>query len=160
MVEEENDDLTMKQYLTLTRGNQAPSVVKPEIEGNVNFKINSQFMRELREDAFSGNKNDDAHELVERVLDIVSIFNIPGVTHDAVMLRNFPITLTGAAKRWVDRLSPGTVDFWLDLENRPSGLDTGIALHIVVYISRAIESKILTYIYLWFSEQVGLAGDL
>ncbi|GJS94639.1 hypothetical protein Tco_0801607 [Tanacetum coccineum] len=112
MVEEENDDLTMKQYLTLTRGNQAPSVVKPEIEGNVNFEIKSQFMRELREDAFSGNKNDDAHEHVERVLDIVSLFNIPGVTHDAVMLRVFPITLTGAAKRWVDRLSPGTVDSW------------------------------------------------
>ncbi|GJW91310.1 hypothetical protein Tco_0168863 [Tanacetum coccineum] len=55
-------------------------------------------MRELREDTFSGNKNDDAHELVERVLDIVSLFNIPGVTHDAVMLRVFPITLTGAAK--------------------------------------------------------------
>nr|GFA60627.1 hypothetical protein [Tanacetum cinerariifolium] len=69
-------------------------------------------MRELREDIFSGNKNDDAHEYVERVLDIVSLFNIPGVTHDAVMLRSFPITLTGAAKRWVDRLSPGTVDSW------------------------------------------------
>ncbi|GJX08173.1 hypothetical protein Tco_0196105 [Tanacetum coccineum] len=56
-------------------------------------------MRELR-DAFSGNKNDDAHEHVEQVLDIVSLFNIPGVTHDAVMLRVFPITLTGAAKRY------------------------------------------------------------
>ncbi|GKA38860.1 hypothetical protein Tco_0731411 [Tanacetum coccineum] len=68
-------------------------------------------MRELREDTFSENKNDDAHEHVERVLDIVSL-NIPGVTHDAVMLRVFPITLTGATKRWVDRLSPRTVDSW------------------------------------------------
>ncbi|GKA24081.1 hypothetical protein Tco_0710114 [Tanacetum coccineum] len=57
-------------------------------------------MRELREDTFSGNKNDDAHDHVERVLDIVRLFNIPGVTHDAVMLRFFPITLTGAAKRY------------------------------------------------------------
>ncbi|GJY50887.1 hypothetical protein Tco_0441734, partial [Tanacetum coccineum] len=73
----------MEQYLALTRGNQAPSVVKPEIEGNVNFKIKSQFMQELREDTFSGNKNDDAHEHVECVLDIVGLFNIPGVTHDA-----------------------------------------------------------------------------
>ncbi|GJR13012.1 hypothetical protein Tco_0795664 [Tanacetum coccineum] len=56
-------------------------------------------MRELREDAFSGNKNDDAHEHIERVLDIISLFNIPGVTRDAVMLRVFLITLTGAAKR-------------------------------------------------------------
>nr|GEY65062.1 hypothetical protein [Tanacetum cinerariifolium] len=55
-------------------------------------------MRELAEDTFFGNKNNDAHEYVEWVLDIVSLFNIPGVTHDAVMLRVFPITLTGATK--------------------------------------------------------------
>ncbi|GKA63321.1 hypothetical protein Tco_0762927 [Tanacetum coccineum] len=90
----------MEQYLALNRGNQAPGVVKPEIGGNVNFEIKSQFMLELREDTFSGNKNDDAHEHVERVLDIVSLFNIPGVSHDAVMLHVFPITLTRAAKRW------------------------------------------------------------
>nr|GEU72158.1 hypothetical protein [Tanacetum cinerariifolium] len=54
-------------------------------------------MRELREDTFLGNKNDDAYEHVERLLDIVSFFNIPRVTHDAVMLLVFPITLTGAA---------------------------------------------------------------
>ncbi|GKF12497.1 hypothetical protein Tco_0050423, partial [Tanacetum coccineum] len=63
-------------------------------------------MRELRENTFSGNKNDDAREHVERILDIVNLFNIPGFTHDAVMLRVFLITLTGAAKRWVDRLPP------------------------------------------------------
>ncbi|GJY63602.1 hypothetical protein Tco_0465062 [Tanacetum coccineum] len=57
-------------------------------------------------------KNDDAHEHVERVLDIVSLYNIPGISHDVVMLRVFPITLTGATKRWVDRLPPGTVDSW------------------------------------------------
>ncbi|GJR71807.1 hypothetical protein Tco_0084172 [Tanacetum coccineum] len=112
MAEGEIYNLTMEQYLALTRGNQAPGVVKPEIGGNVNFKIKSQFMRELREATFSGNKNDDAHEHVERVLDIFSLFNIPGVSHDVVMLRVFPITLTGAAKRWVDRLSPGTVNSW------------------------------------------------
>ncbi|GKC66780.1 putative reverse transcriptase domain-containing protein [Tanacetum coccineum] len=57
----------MEQYLALTRGNQASGVVKPEIGGNVNFEIKNQFMRELREDTFSINKNDDAHEHVERV---------------------------------------------------------------------------------------------
>nr|GEU43065.1 hypothetical protein [Tanacetum cinerariifolium] len=110
MVEGEIDNLTMKQYLALTRGNHALGMVKPEIGGNVNFEIKSQFMRELREDTFSKNKNDDAHEHVEQVLDIVSLFNIPDVSYDVVMLRIFPITLTGAAKIWVDRLPPGTVD--------------------------------------------------
>ncbi|GJV31813.1 hypothetical protein Tco_1392213 [Tanacetum coccineum] len=50
------DTLSMEQYLALLRENQAPGVVKPEIGGNVNFEIKRQFMRELREDTFSGNK--------------------------------------------------------------------------------------------------------
>ncbi|GKB68461.1 hypothetical protein Tco_0929873 [Tanacetum coccineum] len=80
------DTLTMEQYLALSRENQAPGMVKPEIRGNVNFEIKSQFMRELREDTFSGNKDEDAHDHIDRVLSIVGLFNIPGVTKDAVML--------------------------------------------------------------------------
>ncbi|GKB74263.1 BYPASS-related protein [Tanacetum coccineum] len=69
-------------------------------------------MRELWEDTFFENKNEDAHEHVERVLDIFSLFNIPGVSQDAVMLRVFSFTLTGAAKRWVDRLTLGAINTW------------------------------------------------
>ncbi|GKB84511.1 zinc knuckle CX2CX4HX4C containing protein [Tanacetum coccineum] len=46
MAEGEIDNLTMEQYLALTRGNQAPGVVKPEIEGNANFEIKSQFIHQ------------------------------------------------------------------------------------------------------------------
>ncbi|GKA49577.1 putative reverse transcriptase domain-containing protein [Tanacetum coccineum] len=74
--------LTMEQHLALSRDTQASGVVKPEIGGNVNFEIKSQFMQELREDTFSGNKNEDAHDHVDRVLNSV------------------------------DRLIPGTVNTW------------------------------------------------
>ncbi|GJR18097.1 cysteine-rich receptor-like protein kinase [Tanacetum coccineum] len=104
--------LTIEQYLALSQENQAPGVVKPEIRGNVNFEIKSQFMRELREETLSGNKNKDAHDHVDRVLNIVSLFNIPGVSQDVVLLRVFLFTLTGTAKRWVDRLTPGAVNTW------------------------------------------------
>ncbi|GJY98873.1 zinc knuckle CX2CX4HX4C containing protein, partial [Tanacetum coccineum] len=60
------DTLTMEQYLALSRENQAPGVIKPEIGGNVNFEIKSQFMRELREDTFSRNKDEDAHDHIDR----------------------------------------------------------------------------------------------
>ncbi|GKB42494.1 hypothetical protein Tco_0887436 [Tanacetum coccineum] len=106
------DTLTMEQYLALSRENQAPGVVKPEIGGNVNFEIKSQFMRELREDTFFGNKNEDAYDHIDRVLSIIGLFNILGVSKDAVMLRVFPFTIIGAAKRWVDRLAPGTINTW------------------------------------------------
>nr|GEX39304.1 hypothetical protein [Tanacetum cinerariifolium] len=102
----------MEQYLALSRENQAPGVVKPEIRGNVNFEIKSQFMQELREDTFSENKDEDVHDHIDRVLNIVSLFNILRVSHDAVLLRVFLFTLTGSAKRWVDRLTPGAVNTW------------------------------------------------
>ncbi|GKA66374.1 hypothetical protein Tco_0766182 [Tanacetum coccineum] len=57
--------LTMEQYLALSRENQAPDVVKPEIGGN-----------------------------------------------DAILLRVISFTLTGTAKRWVDRLTPGAINTW------------------------------------------------
>ncbi|GJZ51698.1 uncharacterized mitochondrial protein-like protein [Tanacetum coccineum] len=104
--------LTIEQYLALSRENQAPGVVKPKIRDNVNFKIKSQFMRELREHNLSRNKNEDAHNHIDRVLSIVGLFNILGVSKDVVMLRVFPFTLTGSAKRWVDRLTPRTINTW------------------------------------------------
>ncbi|GJS53426.1 reverse transcriptase domain-containing protein [Tanacetum coccineum] len=75
-------------------------------------------MRELREDTFSGNKDEDAHDHIDQVLSIIGLFNIPGVSKDAVMLQVFPFTLTGSAKRWVDRLALGTINTW-DLLKRP-----------------------------------------
>ncbi|GJS95149.1 hypothetical protein Tco_0802117, partial [Tanacetum coccineum] len=75
-------------------------MVKPEIGGNVNFEIKSQFMRELREDTFSGNKDEDAHDHIDPVLNVVNLFNIHGVSKDTIMLRVFPFTLTGSAKRY------------------------------------------------------------
>ncbi|GJU17535.1 hypothetical protein Tco_1145501 [Tanacetum coccineum] len=97
------DTLTMEQYLALSRENQASGVVKSEIRGNINFEIKSKFVRELKEDTFSGNKGEDAHDHIDRVPSIVSLFNIPGVSKDAVMLLVFPFTLTGAAKRTTSR---------------------------------------------------------
>ncbi|GKA62905.1 hypothetical protein Tco_0762424 [Tanacetum coccineum] len=106
------DTFTLEQYMVLTRGSQGPGVVMPEIGNNVNFEIEGQFIRELREITFLGCKKDDAYEHVERVLDIVGLFSIQGISHDVVMLRVFVITLIGAAKRWIDRLPSRSIDTW------------------------------------------------
>ncbi|GJW69388.1 hypothetical protein Tco_0123812 [Tanacetum coccineum] len=67
MVGVDIDTLTMEQYLALSRENQAPGMVKPEIGGNVNFEIKSQFVLELRKDTFFGNKEEDVHDHIDRV---------------------------------------------------------------------------------------------
>ncbi|GJU50820.1 reverse transcriptase domain-containing protein [Tanacetum coccineum] len=115
------DTLTMEQYLAFSQENQEPSVVKPKIGGNVNFEIKSQFMRELREDTFSGNKDEDAYDHIYRVLSIVGLFKIPGVSKDAVMLLG-PIprmrpaqaltaiqTMADHSQKWHDRTTSSNI---------------------------------------------------
>ncbi|GJW09051.1 hypothetical protein Tco_1571474 [Tanacetum coccineum] len=108
--------LTMEQYLALIQDNIRPGIVKPEIDGDVKFEINGNFMRELRCKLFKGTNDEDAHEHVRWVLEIEDLFHFPGITHDAFMLRVFPITLSGPALRWKNRLSVGLITTWDLLE--------------------------------------------
>ncbi|GJY13059.1 reverse transcriptase domain-containing protein [Tanacetum coccineum] len=91
-------------------------MVKSEIGNDVEFEINSQFMKELRRNLFAGTDDEDAHEHVRRVLEIAYLFYKLGVTHDTKMLRVLPITLTRAARRWEKRLTAGVINTWDLLE--------------------------------------------
>ncbi|GJX05162.1 hypothetical protein Tco_0191078 [Tanacetum coccineum] len=99
--------LTIEQYLAWVKDDIRPGVVKPKIGNDIEFDINSNFMRELKCKLFKGTDDEDAHERVWRVLEIADLFHFPDVTHVAVMLRVFPITLKGPALRWISRLSAG-----------------------------------------------------
>nr|GEV46931.1 hypothetical protein [Tanacetum cinerariifolium] len=96
--------LMMEQYLGLVRSNQRSGIMTPMIRGNVKFEIKSQILRELRDNTFFGNKDEYAYKHVEMVMEISSLFSTPIVSNDAIMLRMFPLTLTGQAKRWMRRL--------------------------------------------------------
>ncbi|GKG35043.1 hypothetical protein Tco_0440197, partial [Tanacetum coccineum] len=102
----------MDLYLALIQDNIRPCIVKPKIDGDVKFEINGNFMRELRCKLFKGNDDEDAHEHVRRVLEIVDLLHFLGITHDAFMLRVFPITLLGPSLRWKNRLSAGLITTW------------------------------------------------
>ncbi|GJW00047.1 hypothetical protein Tco_1555298 [Tanacetum coccineum] len=96
----------------IDRGDTSRGARKPEIEGNVDFEIKGQFLRELRDNTFSRNENEDAYEHVGRILEIASLFNIPRVSGDAIILRVFPLTLIGWAKRWLERAPTETINTW------------------------------------------------
>ncbi|GJT34338.1 retrovirus-related pol polyprotein from transposon TNT 1-94 [Tanacetum coccineum] len=108
--------LTLEQYLDWVQDDIRPVMVKPKIGNNIEFEINSNFIRELRCKLFKGTDDEDAHEHVRRVLEIVDLFYFPGAIHDAVMLRVFSITLKGSALSWIKRLSAGLVTTWDLLE--------------------------------------------
>ncbi|GJZ66125.1 retrotransposon protein, putative, ty1-copia subclass [Tanacetum coccineum] len=104
--------LTMEQYIALIPDDIKPGIVNLKIGDDVKFEINTNFMRKLRHKLFAGTDGEDAYEHVSTVLEIVDLFHLLGVTHDAIMLMVFPITLKGRALRWKDRLPAGSITTW------------------------------------------------
>ncbi|GJW73128.1 reverse transcriptase domain-containing protein [Tanacetum coccineum] len=89
---------TMEQYISKTRTDYESGVARPKIDNKDQFEQKGQFLNELQENTFSGSDNEDANEHIEKVLEIVDLFYVPNITEDQLMLRVFPISLTGAAK--------------------------------------------------------------
>ncbi|GKD99703.1 hypothetical protein Tco_1387687 [Tanacetum coccineum] len=87
---------TMEQYMSKTRANYGSGVARPKIKEKDNFELKGQFFKELRTNTFSDSDHEDANEHIEKVLEIVDLFEILNITIDQVMLRAFPMSLTGA----------------------------------------------------------------
>ncbi|GKE56194.1 hypothetical protein Tco_1495379, partial [Tanacetum coccineum] len=92
---------TMEQYMSKTRADYRSGITWPKIDDKYHFKLKGQFIKELRDNTFSGSDHEDVNEHIEKVLKIVDLFHIPNITHNHVMLRAFPMSLTGAASRWL-----------------------------------------------------------
>ncbi|GJQ89457.1 uncharacterized mitochondrial protein-like protein [Tanacetum coccineum] len=90
---------TMEQYMSKTRADYGSGVARPKIENKDNFELKGQFLKELRTNTFSGLDHEDANKHIEKVLEIVDLFHIPNITIDQVMLRAFPMSLTGAVSQ-------------------------------------------------------------
>ncbi|GJS93118.1 hypothetical protein Tco_0800086 [Tanacetum coccineum] len=99
--EEEAMAESMEQYMSKTRTDYGSGVARPKTDNKDQFKLKGQFLKELRENTFSGSDNEDANEHIEKVLEIVDLFYIPNITVDQLILRVFPIYLTGATSRWL-----------------------------------------------------------
>ncbi|GKE14479.1 gypsy/ty3 retroelement polyprotein [Tanacetum coccineum] len=108
----------MEKYMSKNRGNYGSRVVRPKINDKTHFELKGQYLKELRENTFSGLEHEDANEHIKNVIEIVDLFHIPEVTQDQVMLRVFPITLTGAASRWLWNEPSGSIINWETLKTK------------------------------------------
>ncbi|GKA03016.1 hypothetical protein Tco_0675797 [Tanacetum coccineum] len=77
---------TMEQYMSKTRTDYGSGVARPKIDNKDQFELKGQFLKELRENTFSGSDNEDANEHIEKVLEIVDLFHVPNITVDQLML--------------------------------------------------------------------------
>ncbi|GJT37730.1 probable inactive receptor kinase [Tanacetum coccineum] len=95
-----------------------PRSSRPKIDNKDQFELKGQFLKEIRENTFSGSDHEDANEHIEKVLKIVDLFHVPNITIDQLMLRVFPISLTGAASRWLRNEPTGSIKTWEDLKTK------------------------------------------
>lgn len=101
------------------RDNAGLGIMRPAFEEDIKFEMKGQFLKELRENTFSGSEFEDANEHVEKVLEIFDLFHSPNVSLDHVMLRIFPKTPTGQASRWVKTIPPGgSITTWVGLKTK------------------------------------------
>ncbi|GJX12568.1 putative ribonuclease H-like domain-containing protein [Tanacetum coccineum] len=103
---------TMEQYMSKTRGEYGSGVARPKIDANAQFELNGQFLKELRDNTFSGSEHEDANEHIKKVVEIVDLFHTPNVTQDQIMLCAFHVSLTGAVSRWLINEPASSITTW------------------------------------------------
>ncbi|GJZ41221.1 hypothetical protein Tco_0588107 [Tanacetum coccineum] len=93
---------TIEEYMSKTRADYGSGIARPKIDDKYHFKLKGQFLKELRDNTFSGSEHEDANEHIEKVLEIVDLFHVLNITQDQVMLRVFPMSLTGAKMKEIN----------------------------------------------------------
>ncbi|GJU98260.1 hypothetical protein Tco_1327531 [Tanacetum coccineum] len=106
-----------------------PGVTRPKINTDTHFKLNGQFLKELRDNTFSGSEHEDANEHIEKVLKIVNLFHISNITQDQIMLQTFPVSLAGAASRWLRNEPAGSVITWEEIAGHKTSLAESAKRH-------------------------------
>ncbi|GKA37385.1 retrovirus-related pol polyprotein from transposon TNT 1-94 [Tanacetum coccineum] len=109
---------TMEQYMSKTRADYGSEIARPKIDDKDRFELKGQFLKELRNNTFSGSDHEDENEHIEKVLKIMDLFHIPNITVDQVMLRAFPMSLTRAASHWLRNKPSGSIITWEDLKTK------------------------------------------
>nr|GEY01097.1 hypothetical protein [Tanacetum cinerariifolium] len=71
---------TIEQYMSKTRAGYRSGVTMPKIDDKYHFELKGQFLKELRDNTFSGLDHEDANEHIEKVLETFDLFHIPNIT--------------------------------------------------------------------------------
>nr|GEU94543.1 hypothetical protein [Tanacetum cinerariifolium] len=113
----------MEQYMSKTQGDYGSGVTRPAINQDTQFELKGKFLKELHDNTFIGLEHECANEHIKKILEIVDLFHIPKITQDQIMLRAFPVSLTGAASRWLRNQPSGSITTWEEVILFYNGLD-------------------------------------
>ncbi|GKC49276.1 reverse transcriptase domain-containing protein [Tanacetum coccineum] len=89
-----------------------PSSAIVQLPISNNFRIKGTHMQMIQDNQFDGRIRSDPHQHVADFLEISNLFQYGENQEEAVMLRNFPFSLSEEAKDWLNELDDETITSW------------------------------------------------
>ncbi|GKD14988.1 hypothetical protein Tco_1199395 [Tanacetum coccineum] len=99
------------------RANYYSEITSITVNGKAAYEPNGKFLDDLRDNAFSGTKREDAVKHIEYFLKIVDPIDLPNANYDRPRLAVFPISLDGNTNKWFDEFK-GSITTWVDFTEK------------------------------------------
>ncbi|GJW07219.1 hypothetical protein Tco_1569642 [Tanacetum coccineum] len=111
-------------YITATQKNFVSNDNEGRMVEKCIIKIQGKFLEKIRNDAFNGNKGENAYEHINKFLGVVGPIKINGFTQDRLWLSIFPVSLTGAAYEWFTKK-------YIEEEEDPNETDNALEIFMI-----------------------------
>jgi len=88
----------------------------PQGGGNGNFEVTSTTLHLIHSRGlYGGLDHEDSHEHIQSFLDVCAPLSFKNWSQEAIRLRLFPLSLTGAATTWLSELPKSFITSWKEL---------------------------------------------
>nr|GEZ78042.1 hypothetical protein [Tanacetum cinerariifolium] len=91
------------------------AIVIPEIAAN-NFELKHSLINLVQNNQFFGHDKEDPHAHIRYFNKITSTMKVPNVPSSSIKLMLFPFSLDGAARIWLEKEPPRSIQTWDDLQ--------------------------------------------
>ncbi|GJS14858.1 reverse transcriptase domain-containing protein [Tanacetum coccineum] len=112
-----DDTRTMAQLLEAPTEGYEDAIVVPEITAD-NFELKHGLLNLVQNKQFFGHDKEDPHAHIRYFNKITSTMKFPNVPSTSVKLMLFPFSLEGAARIWLEKEPPRSIQTWDDLVSK------------------------------------------
>ncbi|GJT18812.1 hypothetical protein Tco_0877518 [Tanacetum coccineum] len=91
---------TFGEYREEVQADYGSNTTTPGFNKNAKFKLGDDFLKILQDNAFNRTNGDDVVDHTTKFLAILELIKIPNVDPNQLRLHVFPLSLTGAARKW------------------------------------------------------------
>nr|GEY98077.1 reverse transcriptase domain-containing protein [Tanacetum cinerariifolium] len=111
------DNRTMAELLQAPTEGYEDAIVIPEITVN-NFKLKHGLINLVQNKQFFGHDKEDPHAHIRYFNKITSTMRVPNMPSSSIKLILFPFSLEGAARIWLEKEPPRSIQTWDDLVSK------------------------------------------